>query len=136
MIRLPAGYKNLIDEFGCLEGKIAQASAYVKRREELRKQFLEWAEHVPPKQGVDIEGVGFCVAISPRRPERVITSMAKVLKAMGEKCFLEECNISVKSIEENVPAAAFAKLVEERPIGRRTVTATRRAIKGALKRAA
>ena len=136
MIRLPQGYKTLIDEFGCLEGKIAQASGFVKRREELRKQFLEWAEHVPPKQGIDIEGVGFCVAVSPRRPERVILSMPKVFKAMGEKRFFEECSLSVKAIEDSVPAAAFAKLVEERPIGRRTVTATRRALKGALKRAA
>ena len=126
----------MIDEFGALEIKIALNSGYAKRREELRKQFLEWADHVPPKQGIDIEGMAFCVAVSPRRPERVILSMPKVFKAMGEKRFLEECNLSVKAIEEAVPAAAFAKLIEERPIGRRTVTATRRAVKGALKLAA
>jgi hypothetical protein len=127
MVRLPPGYRKLLDEFGTLEAKIAKLQEYASRREKLRKQILEWVESLPPKQGIDLQGGQFCVAISPRRPERVIQSMPKVFKALGKKQFVELASISAKELEKHLNAEAYARLVKKEPIGWRTVTATARA---------
>lgn len=128
MVRLPPGYRKLLDEFGTLDAQIAKLQEFASRREKLRKQILEWVETLPPKQGIDLQGGQFCVAVSPRRPERVIQSMSKVFKALGEKQFVELASISAKELEKHLNAEAYARLLKEEPIGRRTVTATQRQV--------
>ncbi len=126
-LHLPANHKKLLDEFGQLDAKLAAMEKHRTRREQLRKQILEWVEELPARKAIDLEGDTFCIAVSAKRPERTIVSMPGVFAALGGKKFVELASVSVKALEQALPASAFARLLKEEPIGRRTVTASLRA---------
>jgi hypothetical protein len=125
-IQLPPGYEKILDEFGRLEARRCELEKIETRRNNLRKQILEWCEALLPGMGADLHGAAFSITVSPKRPERVIRSIQKAFVALGQAKFLQFCTLPVKALEKNLPAKTYDQLVEEQLIGRRTVTATLR----------
>jgi hypothetical protein len=129
-LKLPTNYRQVIDEFGCLQEKIESAAVRMKpvrdREKELRERILGWAENLPDDQSCSVEGGHYAVAVSERRIERTIKSMRGVLAALGETTFLKSCSFPFKALKEHLLPDEMARLLTESPTGPREVTATPR----------
>jgi hypothetical protein len=127
-IQLPPGYQKLLDEFGRLDVQLASLEKIEKRRNQLRKQILEWCKGLAAADGQQISGYLFDVVVSAKRPERELRSMEKTFSVLGKAKFLKLCTLAVKKLEKAVTAAQYDQLVKEERTGRRTVSATPRAV--------
>lgn len=129
-LKLPGNYRQVIDEFGSVQQKVARSAANIKplreREKELRDQILGWAENLPDDEACSLDGGSYAVAVSERRVERTIKSMKRVLSTLGEKRFLDACSFPLKALKEELLPDEVAKLVTESPTGPREVTATPR----------
>lgn len=115
----------LVDEAGKLETRLAPFSADAKRLEALRKEFRKWADDdkVDGNATTSYQGTKFSVALGRKELKRRIISMAKVLKAIGAKRFVNIVSVTLKDLEAELGAAAAAHISEERT-GSRDITIT------------
>jgi len=137
-LKLPRNYRDVVDELGAVQDKLGDLAlmvkALVEREKELRSQVLSWCEKLPADEDTGLEGSRYALAISPRRTERTITSMARLLKRLGLRLFLKGCSIPLKYIDEHLAALDQKGLISEARTGARVITTLPRM--AAAKRAA
>jgi len=129
-LKLPRNYRDVVDELGAVQARLANLAPVIKplgeREKGLRAQVLSWCEQMPADAEQGLEGARYALAISPRRTERTITSMARLVKRLGLALFLKGCSISLKYIDEHLAAVDQKGLISEARTGTRVLTTSPR----------
>jgi hypothetical protein len=129
-LRLPAKYRQIVDELGAVEAKLtecaAEAKPFADREKELRAQVLAWCAELPADKEIGIEGERWALAISARRMERKIVSMAKLFKRLGPAIFFRVCRVALKDVDEHLAPARQKGLISEDQTGPRVITSSPR----------
>lgn len=129
-LKLPRNYRDVVDELGAVQTKLVGFSVLTQplrdREKELRSEVLVWCEKLPAEADQGLEGRRYALAISPRRTERSIVSMARLLKRLGLALFLKGCSIPLKYIDEHLAAVDQKGVIAEARTGARVITASPR----------
>lgn len=113
----------IVDEFGELERKVAEFKPTRDRHEALKKQIAGWFEATPADQPDQVEGQVYVVQASPRANQRLITSIPKLFRRLGQKLFLEVASIPLKAIDAHIPASEHESFIVEKRSGSRSIKA-------------
>jgi len=113
----------LADRFGALDVQVQRFKPTAKLQETLRKEIQALYDASPPEQDFVLKGDLFEIQIGPRENERKITSMAKLLKAITQKVFLDHCGFPMKIIDALLPGDKQKDLVATARTGTRAVKA-------------
>ena len=139
-LKLPSNYRDVVDELGAVQNKLARIDSarkpFSEREKELRTKALTWCEKLPADAEAGIEGTYYSLAVSGRRNERQIVSMVKLFNRLGLALFLKGCSIPLKYIDEQLAAVDQKGLITEARTGVRVITTSPRIQIAAGKKAA
>jgi len=120
----------LADAFGVLDAQVQMFKPTVKLHEAARKRIQALYDAAPADQEFILQGHDWQIQIGPREKQRTILSMAKLLKEVTLKVFLEHCTFPLKIIDALLPGDKQSKLVVESRSGTRSVKAVSAAATG------
>jgi uncharacterized small protein (DUF1192 family) len=113
----------LADLFGSLDSEVQRFKPTAKKHEAARKAIQALYDAAPADQEFVMEGHDWQIQIGPREKQRTILSMAKLVKAITIKAFLEHCTFPLKIIDALLPGDKQKNLVAESRSGTRPVKA-------------
>jgi hypothetical protein len=122
----PAQTAQVVDEFGRLEAELREMKPKQQRYEQLRIEIASWYERKDALRAFAVEGREYSVEISARSKVRRIISMEALMRQLGRTDFLRLCTFPLKALDEHIPAANQAGLVEETSTGPRRIRAVRK----------
>jgi hypothetical protein len=113
--------RNLVDQLGVLDLKIALGKFDIAAAKQLRAQVESWTKLKPDETQI-FQGINYVAHVGMKENRRFITSIDKVFKKIGKSLFLENCSFSLKACEEWIPAIDLPNFIDEARNGPRTVT--------------
>lgn len=119
--------QGLIDEFGRLSQKVEAHKPDKARHALVREILAAGYEFEPNSQPFIEEGLEFTLSVSACANERTITSMAKLLKLLGQRLFLKFCKFPLSAVDASVPASEHSQFLKEEATGPRTFKAVAKA---------
>lgn len=121
----PEQVREIIDELGALDERLAPVRRDAKRYDALRRQVLSWYEHVPPETAYRVEGNTFAVEVGPRANERFVVSMVKLRKALGTH-WARVARVAITVVDQYLTRDQQRGLIETRQTGPRALSVYRR----------
>jgi len=125
--KLTAKQRAIVDEFGELEGKVAEFKAVTDRCNKLKREILSWFDDSAAGEAFVAVGSTYTVEVSARRTERTILDLARLAKKLG-KVFWERCSFPVKVLDKLLEEEEIPIYISEAQSGLRTVVRVSRKV--------
>jgi hypothetical protein len=116
------GLGPLVDELGGLEATLRPHLKKLKRADELRKKLRRALANEQPERSFVLQGELHSADIGPCGQRRVVKSVAKVLKKLGQAAFLRVVTIGMGKLSDELSITDFEALTEQKPLGPRPLS--------------
>ena len=113
--------RQLVDEFGLLDGELLPVRHKQRRLEELGRLIRSWYKEEDPEVTYTAEGLSFHVTVGPAGMQTHLATAEALYEVLGHEGFLAAASITLKELERRCDASAVAALTRKERTGVRTL---------------